>query len=337
MKKYLLSLLVVVSITTGGFSQQEFQNSHFMLQQYVLNPAFTGYEGLFTVNILHREQWLGLSDGAGNYIAPRTSFFGMESPIRIANSNSGLGFYVMQDRLGFEINRDINVCFAHNIPTKAKGVFRVGLTLNSREKQIDFTKFEAINKFDPLLSKIAQQSALQTDGILGVAYFYDYDKYIGFSVSRVLSRDFEMESAEIDIVPHYYLQGSYAFNEVYDEIDIIPAFHIKSDIASTQYDLAVRGRYRKMLFLGLHYRSTDAVAISAGIDMGNTYFGYSYDVTTSKLASFSGGSHEIILIYRFEWTDILEREITIYNNTRYPRYPRGTEEGNPVRFYGHIK
>ena len=51
---------------------------------------------------------------------------------------------------------------------------------------------------------------------------------------------------------------------------------------------------------GLWYRNQDAVIALVGLQSKNFKFGYSYDVTVSKLAGNTAGSHEISLQIQFE-------------------------------------
>ena len=51
---------------------------------------------------------------------------------------------------------------------------------------------------------------------------------------------------------------------------------------------------------GLWYRNSDAVIALIGIKTKNFQFGYSYDVTISKLAGNTAGSHEVSLQIHFE-------------------------------------
>ncbi|HEX4887885.1 MAG TPA: PorP/SprF family type IX secretion system membrane protein, partial [Luteibaculaceae bacterium] len=51
---------------------------------------------------------------------------------------------------------------------------------------------------------------------------------------------------------------------------------------------------------GIWYRNKDAFVILAGIQAGVTRFGYSYDVTVSRLTTKSQGSHEVSLTFQFD-------------------------------------
>jgi hypothetical protein len=78
----------------------------------------------------------------------------------------------------------------------------------------------------------------------------------------------------------------------------------KSDAASTQIDVNVRVLYKQMVWAGVSYRVADAIAPMVGYqtpigDAGTLKIGYSYDVTTSQLNSYSNGSHEVMVNYCF--------------------------------------
>ena len=58
--------------------------------------------------------------------------------------------------------------------------------------------------------------------------------------------------------------------------------------------------WRGIAYGGLTYRNVDAVGVMLGwMPIQNLSIGYSYDVTTNKLASVSRGSHEILLKFCF--------------------------------------
>jgi len=74
-------------------------------------------------------------------------------------------------------------------------------------------------------------------------------------------------------------------------------------------DLNARYIYNKMLYGGLTWRSSDAIAIMAGFmreipdpknpgRTGSSFVaGYSYDLTINQLSSISNGTHELLVKY----------------------------------------
>ncbi len=79
--------------------------------------------------------------------------------------------------------------------------------------------------------------------------------------------------------------------------------------------------YNKMIWLGVGYRTEDAIAPIIGYQYqfpkGNSMLkiGYSYDVTTSELKNYSSGSHEIMLNYCFKI--VKPKVIEIYGHPRF--------------------
>lgn len=77
---------------------------------------------------------------------------------------------------------------------------------------------------------------------------------------------------------------------------------VKSDATSTQVDLNATFLYNNMVWLGVSYRTEDAIAPMIGYqfkpnDKSMLRIGYSYNVATSALSNYSSGSHEVMLNY----------------------------------------
>ena len=51
---------------------------------------------------------------------------------------------------------------------------------------------------------------------------------------------------------------------------------------------------------GVWYRNKDAFIVLLGIQTDNFNFGYSYDVTVSKLTMATAGSHELSMMFKFD-------------------------------------
>ena len=99
-----------------------------------------------------------------------------------------------------------------------------------------------------------------------------------------------------------YLSGGYSF-DLSPSLSLKPALHIKSDGASTQLDINANFHYKDIVWLGASYRLQDAIVIMAGVNLfKGLRIGYSYDVTTSPIKTYSSGSHEIMLGYCYKIT-----------------------------------
>jgi type IX secretion system PorP/SprF family membrane protein len=96
---------------------------------------------------------------------------------------------------------------------------------------------------------------------------------------------------------------------VKNPVSIIAAFNYRMQGKYDQLDI---GGYfeRDPIFAGLWYRgipllksyeqgyqNNDAIAVVIGTKVNDWRFGYSYDITISRLAANSGGAHEITMVY----------------------------------------
>src|SRR5690606_35635540 len=106
---------------------------------------------------------------------------------------------------------------------------------------------------------------------------------------------------------HYWLQAGYDY-ELNSDFTLQPSALVKSDANSTQLDLTATELYNKMVWLGVTYRTEDAIAAMIGYQRavgnpdrnpGMIRIGYSYDMTTSELKNYSSGSHELMVNYCF--------------------------------------
>ena len=87
-------------------------------------------------------------------------------------------------------------------------------------------------------------------------------------------------------------------------------------MASTQVDVNMNVIVKERYWGGITYRHQDAVVLIGGLELLNGMrFGYSYDITVSKLASFSSGTHEVMVGYSFDLS--FEKRIKRYKSVRY--------------------
>ena len=150
------------------------------------------------------------------------------------------------------------------------------------------------------------------------AYYNIPDKlYVGLASSHLPANP---NGAYYDLARHYYITAGYDY-AVTDMITLKPSIFVKSDAASTALDINLVAMYNQLVWAGVSYRLKDAIAPMVGVQInklgpGTLKFGYSYDVTTSALKTYSSGSHEIMLGYCFNVTP-KPKVITKFYNVRF--------------------
>jgi type IX secretion system PorP/SprF family membrane protein len=97
---------------------------------------------------------------------------------------------------------------------------------------------------------------------------------------------------------------------------LVPSLYVKTDFAALQVDLNVNAIIKDKYWGGLTYRHQDAIVILAGMELlTGLKIGYSYDITISRLVSYSSGSHEVMIGYSFDLN--LEKRTKRYKSVRY--------------------
>jgi hypothetical protein len=70
--------------------------------------------------------------------------------------------------------------------------------------------------------------------------------------------------------------------------------------APVSVDFSVRASLPNGIWFGANYRNQSSVGLMGGCMLKNSFrIGYSYDIITTKLNSFSNGGHEILIGYVF--------------------------------------
>jgi type IX secretion system PorP/SprF family membrane protein len=100
---------------------------------------------------------------------------------------------------------------------------------------------------------------------------------------------------------HYYLVGGYVLQLPNPMFEFKPAVLVQSDMSTVEFSINGQLIYNKKFWGGLTYRYNDAIVPMVGINLLNGLsVGYSYDIVLSDLASYTGGSHELVVRYCFD-------------------------------------
>src|SRR5204863_10215786 len=98
------------------------------------------------------------------------------------------------------------------------------------------------------------------------------------------------------MAPHLFLTAGYRFL-LSEDVNFTPSIMLKYlSPLPLQPEINAKLQYRDIVWAGASYRYKDGFAAMAGLNVSsNVNIGYAYDYTTSKLNSYSNGSHEIVL------------------------------------------
>lgn len=312
LKKLILLLLLFLTLASHG--QQLQQYTQYMFTKLAYNPGYAGAGNGICVTGLVRQQWVGFkeTDAEGNStnVAPETYLISVHSPIKALRG--GLGATIVQDQIGHYNDVSLNIMYAYQT-TMGVGDLGIGLQLSLLNKSIDFGSLNANDGTDPLLNGKGEETDMYFDVGLGLYYRVPDNYYLGLSVLQLLESK-KNDGTEFRLRRQINAVAGYEFSfPNTPALDVLPSVMIKTDGASTQYDLTTLLRYKNQFWGGITYRFQDAVAFIIGLDYKNFNIGYSYDFNTSAISTT--GTHEIRASYCFKIE--VDKVKKIYRNTRF--------------------
>lgn len=273
-------------------AQQDPQFTQYMYNTMSVNPAYAGSQGYLTALLMHRSQWVGVNG------APNTQVLAVDSPLE---NKLGVGGILAHDALGpsSEIFVDGNVSYTIQLDSTNRKL-SFGLKVGGRLFDVDFSK--GLTE-DP---DVAFQNNIKSKFFptIGAGLYYQTrDSYLGFAVPNFFTqKHYDGEEQEIAAERlHYYFIGG-KFFELTPEIVLRPAFFVKWVPGAPMIaDVSVNAVLRETFTFGVAYRWDDSFSTLLGLQITpNLNAGYAYDLTTSNLANYTGGSHEIFLRYQFK-------------------------------------
>ena len=295
-----LLLFVIISLAIGAAqAQQQIMYTMYMFNTQSFNPAYVGTQDKISAILLAREQWVGF-DGA-----PSTQTFSLNVPV--ARQRIGIGLNILNDVVGpvQEIMGAVDFSYIIHLGENTK--LSLGIKGELDVYQLNLTELEIHDQRDPSFQENRRGDLMPNFG--AGAYLYGKKYYIGFSVPRMLKNTISVENNAIETSAlgkqdmHMFLTGGYVF-EFSSGLVFRPSVLIKYVYgAPVSFDLAGNFLISQRLWLGGSYRVGDALSgiVQYGITP-NLWVGYSYGYSLSEISNFNSGTHEIMLMYDFNFS-----------------------------------
>ena len=300
MKKVIFCFWLLLLSTGSAFSQFDAQLSQYMFHNSSFNPAAVGEGDMIQITGQHRIQWLGMPNG------PRTTVFSINSPLKIGNVLQGIGIEFLNDKVGLFTNQSAHLQYAFK-KKLGLGVLSIGADLGFASLGFHGDSVRSVNSD---YHDISSDPEIPQTGVVGMSFdmnlgvFYSTPQYYaGLSYLHVNRPTVTWGTkTEFKQTGSLFFTGGYNWILPDSKYVLKPSTLIKTDMSSVQCDLSARLEYNNKYWGGLSYRFQDAVILLAGINISNGLsIGYSYDLPTSQIITASSGSHEIVLMYSFEY------------------------------------
>ncbi len=315
-----LGLFLIVGFlffTEKGYSQDP-HFSQFYANPLYLNPAMAGSVICPRLILNFRNQWPSI---LGTYVTYNASY-----DQHVHNLNGGIGILVNTDRAGAGILNTTQVSGIYSYRLEVSRNFSINAALQATyfQRSLEWDKLRFPDQFDPKWGPVLNTTETLPDELrksfadFSAGFVGSGEKFFFGFAAHHLTRPNEAfistSRMPIRFTGHVgtiiSIEGSSARRRTIEETTISPniMYMQQEDFQQLNFGLYLN----KYPFVGgLWYRhagafykaasnNPDAMIFLIGLQQETFKFGYSYDLTVSRLTNASGGSHEFSITFQFE-------------------------------------
>ncbi len=317
--RFPVAVIAAIFLTAGAMhAQQVPMYSQYTMNGFLVNPSFAGRDGYTSVNLTVREQWTGLEQSPSTYALSfqtrilRNSYISKSTSVKkklvrpTKGGQVGIGAYVFNDKNGIMRRTGGQVAYSYNIPLSDASEenprnLSFGLAMIAYQYSMDMDGL-VYDHDDPFLNNY-DRSVFIPDFNFGVSYTTSRI-YAGFAMTNLLRgsvRFFDDNNEESAELGHYFLTGGVKIPLASNWLLEPSAFIKSSDMLfkAIQLDITSRVYYRNDYWLGLSWRTQDALIAMLGLRYDRFYIAYAYDFTLTEMRRQGLGSHELTLAVKF--------------------------------------
>ncbi|MCG8581530.1 MAG: type IX secretion system membrane protein PorP/SprF [Bacteroidales bacterium] len=289
---------LLISSLNKVSAQQDPMYTQYMFNTLAYNPAYAGTREVLSIMGLSRHQWVGFEG------APSTQTLTAHSAV---GDNVGLGFTIMHDRLDPTRQTGVYFDYAYRLMVTEKSKLSFGIKGGFNFYQNNFSSLSTGNVADdPALSGSDYNKFLPN---FGVGIFYYSDKfYFGASIPKLLEN--KLDNGDIEVLGtsgketrHYFFTSGYVF-DLNENVKFKPSILARlTQAAPMSLDINMNFLLKEKLWVGGFYRIESSFGAIVQYQFNQQFkVGYGYDMTTNELSNYNNGTHEIMLLYEFNFT-----------------------------------
>lgn len=320
MRKITLLTFAFLAMTgTVSFGQQDPMFTKYMFNSLYFNPAYAGSNEHLSLNLIHRQQWVGIEG------APTTQSFTLHSPLK--NERVGVGMSIVNDKIGATGTLDANFAYAYRIPFGKKFKLSVGLQAGVTNWRGDWKLLKIENQNDQVFADNVNKWLPNFGAGL---YLNSKMFYAGLGCPKLV--EYDLRDANATSTPiyaktyrHYFTTVGAAIPLSGDRLIFRPSALVKSAAwfgsfrkdpsfqkigAPTEVDIDLSFFMQQTLWVGAAYRTAIERSTSSddSVDFWAAYFlkngmriGVAYDYTLTDIRKVTDGSFEVMLGYEFDY------------------------------------
>lgn len=295
MRKSIITIITItftLLINTKALGQQDPNFTLYNFNMNIINPAFAGIKDSPELNLVYRNQFIGIED------SPRTISLSYSTPL---GKNLGIGVSFINDQVFVLTQNDVAIDISYKLKISEESNLYFGLKTGGGFTNIDLTKV-SIPTTDALFS---QNQSFFNPHIGAGLNFESTRFYISISTPNFLrgeryEKQGNVPAAAVDKA-HFYLGGGYHF-ELSKSLLLTPMFMMRTvEGAPTSYDVGASLEMNQKFTVGTNMRVDETVSLYGLIKVVDKIkLGFAYDITTSDVNFVNdNGSLELILKYQF--------------------------------------
>ncbi len=293
---FILAFGILIGTGINEAKAQDPQFTQFYANPLYLNPAFAGSKICPRISLNYRNQWPAIP---GQFVTYSASY---DQHVDVLSG--GLGLMVYNDQAGSGTLRTTNISGMYSYTLNISSTFsiRAGFQASYFQKTIDWSDLTFGDMIDPRYGFVYETQETPGSDQINNADFsvgflgYSEKVFIGAAIHHLtepVESFFSDNNARLYRKYTVHAGMNIPFNNRYpDEGSISPNILFQRQGPAQQLMLGLYGK-KGPFVLGLWYRTRDSFIVLGGIQLENFRFGYSYDLTVSRLTNKPGGSHEL--------------------------------------------
>ncbi|MFT3884158.1 MAG: type IX secretion system membrane protein PorP/SprF [Flavobacteriales bacterium] len=312
MKLRYAGALAAAMCLLGPVKGQDAHFTQFYSVPTYLSPAFAGTSVQSRFAMQYRDQWPAIP---GAFVTYNLAF-----DHYLSGMNSGIGFIATNDQAGSGALRYTSLAFqyAYEIQLKRRVFLRPAVQFGYVNHAVDYSRLvfgdQLMRGSDVATYESYDGRAIHYSDIGSGLLFFTPKMWLGVALAHMNEPDQSLLGGQSRVPKKFSAQGGYRMKISSPVIkkhaqSLVMAFNYRAQGKFDQLDI---GAYfeRDPVFGGLWYRGLplfkayapgysnhDAIAVVVGFKAADWRFGYSYDITVSRLAVNTGGAHEITAVY----------------------------------------
>ena len=307
MRKSWIILFALLGLLSEMRGQQQPLYSQYMLDKFLVNPAYAGATGMTSINLISRIDYVGFTRPPetfalniqgrlleDSYIL-RALRIRRKTERKSRSGRVGLGASVFTDRNGIISKTGFQGTYAYHVNLKNLWQLSGGLNFLGYQYRIDDQNVPYNDPGDPLI-EATDKTFFVADASAGIL-LSNGKFFTGFSMNDLFGSLIKLDQdvyGNYEMLRKYSLISGYKFS-LSSKLALEPSILLQGTRTNWAFDFSTRLSVLDSFWAGLSYRSNKSVVVMLGGRYEMFYLGYAYDINMGLVQTYTSGSHEFIL------------------------------------------